>query len=33
VATGTATIVDQFGPIGSASATALAKSGFDPPKP
>ena len=33
VATGVATIVDQFGPIGSAVATALANPGFDPPHP
>jgi hypothetical protein len=33
VATGTATIVDQFGPIGSGVATALANPGFDPPRP
>jgi hypothetical protein len=33
VATGTATIVDQLGPIGSAVATALSNPGFDPPNP
>jgi hypothetical protein len=32
VATGVATIVDQFGPIGSGVATALSNSGFAPPK-
>jgi hypothetical protein len=33
VATGVATIVDQFGPIGSGVATALANTGFAPPRP
>jgi hypothetical protein len=33
VATGVATIVDQFGPIGSGVATALSNSGFAPPRP
>ncbi|MCT7661254.1 thioesterase family protein [Mycobacterium deserti] len=33
VATGTATVVDQHGPIGSATATALANPGFSPPRP
>jgi hypothetical protein len=33
VATGVATMVDQFGPIGSGVATALANPGFDPPRP
>jgi hypothetical protein len=33
VATGVATLVDEFGPIGSAVATALANPGFDPPRP
>jgi Thioesterase-like superfamily len=33
VATGVATIVDQFGPIGSGVATALANPGFAPPRP
>jgi hypothetical protein len=33
VATGTATIIDEFGPIGTAVATALANPGFDPPMP
>jgi hypothetical protein len=32
VATGVATIVDQFGPIGSGVATALANPGFAPPR-
>jgi hypothetical protein len=32
VATGVATIVDQFGPIGSGVATALANTGFAPPR-
>lgn len=31
VATGTAVVVDEFGPIGSATATALVNPGFDPP--
>ena len=33
VATGVATIVDQHGPIGSGSATALSNPGFNPPHP
>lgn len=33
VATGVATIVDQFGPIGSGVANALSNPGFDPPHP
>ncbi|BBW99546.1 hypothetical protein BST36_28025 [Mycolicibacterium moriokaense] len=33
VATGVATIVDEFGTIGSATATALSNPGFDPPHP
>jgi hypothetical protein len=33
VATGTATIVDQHGPIGSGVANALANPGFNPPHP
>lgn len=33
VATGVATIVDEFGPIGSAVATALSNPGFSPPHP
>lgn len=33
VATGVATIVDEFGPIGNAVTTALANPGFDPPLP
>jgi hypothetical protein len=33
VATGVAAIVDQFGPIGSGVATALANPGFAPPRP
>jgi hypothetical protein len=33
VATGTATIVDQRGPIGSGVANALSNPGFDPPHP
>ena len=33
VATGVATIVDEFGPIGSAVVTALVNPGFDPPHP
>jgi hypothetical protein len=33
VATGVATIVDEFGPIGSATATALSNPGFNPPHP
>jgi hypothetical protein len=33
VATGVAVIVDEFGPIGSAVATALANPGFNPPHP
>jgi hypothetical protein len=33
VATGVATMVDQFGPIGSGVATALASTGFAPLKP
>jgi hypothetical protein len=33
VATGVATVVDQFGPIGSGVATALANPGFAPPHP
>lgn len=33
VATGVATVVDQFGPIGSGVANALANPGFDPPQP
>jgi hypothetical protein len=33
VATGTATVVDQHGVIGSATATALANPGFNPPRP
>ena len=33
VATGTATIVDQDGPIGSGVANALSNPGFDPPHP
>jgi Acyl-CoA thioesterase N-terminal domain len=33
VATGVATVVDQFGPIGSGVATALANPGFAPPRP
>jgi hypothetical protein len=33
VATGTATIVDQLGPIGTGVATALSNPGFDPPNP
>ncbi|AFM14887.1 Protein of unknown function (DUF3705) [Mycolicibacterium chubuense NBB4] len=32
VATGTALLVDEFGPIGTATATALANPGFDPPR-
>jgi hypothetical protein len=32
VATGVATMVDQFGPIGSGVATALANTGFSPPR-
>lgn len=32
VATGTAVVVDQFGPIGSATATALVNPGFAPPR-
>jgi hypothetical protein len=32
VATGTATMFDEHGPIGSATATALANPGFSPPK-
>lgn len=32
VATGTATVVDQHGPLGSATATALASPGFSPPR-
>jgi hypothetical protein len=31
VATGTATIVDERGPIGTATATALVNPGFSPP--
>ncbi|MGV0791340.1 thioesterase family protein [Mycolicibacterium sp. XJ1819] len=31
VATGTAAIVDEYGPIGSGVATALSNPGFDPP--
>jgi hypothetical protein len=33
VATGVATMVDEFGPIGSAVATALSNPGFAPPHP
>ncbi|HEX2399126.1 MAG TPA: acyl-CoA thioesterase domain-containing protein [Mycobacterium sp.] len=33
VATGTATIVDQYGPIGSGVANALSNPGFNPPHP
>jgi hypothetical protein len=33
VATGVATIVDEYGPIGSAVATALSNPGFAPPHP
>jgi hypothetical protein len=33
VATGVATIVDEFGPIGSAVVTALSNPGFNPPHP
>ena len=33
VATGVATIVDEFGPIGSATATALSNPGFNPTAP
>lgn len=32
VATGTAVVVDETGPIGTATATALANPGFDPPR-
>lgn len=33
VATGVATLVDEYGPIGSGVANALANPGFDPPHP
>lgn len=33
VATGVATMVDEFGPIGSVTATALSNPGFNPPHP
>lgn len=33
VATGTATVVDRHGPIGTAVATALSNPGFNPPRP
>lgn len=33
VATGVATLVDESGPIGSATATALSNPGFNPPHP
>jgi acyl-CoA thioesterase len=33
VATGTATMVDEHGPIGTAVATALSNPGFNPPRP
>ena len=33
VATGTATIVDEFGPIGTGVANALSNPGFNPPHP